>query len=95
MTDQGKYDPVKSLTFNEDIKVCVSSKGFSEQNVIHIYHLIWGQYSLSLKSKLSGIDGIKNQSDAYYIVWLLDQVYLLPSGIDNSYNIYHNNYVDF
>ena len=62
--------------------------------MIRLYHLIWVQYILALKTELYGINGSDKKRYAYESVWLLDQVKLLSSGINNPYNIYHNTEVE-
>ena len=65
-------------------------KGVLEQNVIRLYRLIWRQCSLALQYKLVVIFGNKKLCDSYDSVWILDQVDIISSGINNSYNVYHN-----
>ena len=50
ITDQVKYNPVKSEMFNESVKVCMLSKGVLEHNMIRLYRLICRNCRLSLQS---------------------------------------------
>jgi hypothetical protein len=55
-----------------------------EDNKMRVYGLVWGQCTAALQAELRGVEDFKEKDSAYNCLWLLQQVKLVSSGVDQS-----------
>jgi hypothetical protein len=55
-----------------------------EDNKMRVYGLMWGQCIAALQAELRGIQDFKSKNNKYVCLWVLQQVKLISSGVDQS-----------
>ena len=88
--DNGASDDVDLEIYKEEIKEFVQRKMNLHRNMEKTYGLVWGQYSTALQSFVKGISDFEECSAAFDIIWLLTELKMAISGIDNKANAWVN-----
>lgn len=66
----------------ECLKVYINRENILKDNHIKIYGIVWRQCSSALQSVIKGLDEYKSSAADHYLVWLLQQIKKVTSGID-------------
>ena len=77
-------EPVDLTEEEEKSKVKVFQQ--TKDNLVKIYGLIWGQCSAGLQTAIKGEDGYDDAVDSHDVVWLLESVQKVVSGLDTKAN---------
>ena len=93
-TDTHKPPPlmVENPSFDEKylqqerIKVYVVRENALRDNVIKVYGLTWRQCTSALQMVIKGVDDYTTMARTHNMVWLLEQIKIITSGIDVKAN---------
>ena len=88
LTDTEKGNPVKEAILTQKIKNYVSREETMQQNITKNYGLIWGQSTETLNGMIRNLTGYQTKSDNYDVLWLLEELKKLTSGIDAKLNVH-------
>ena len=92
-SDDDYLDPddiVERMLLETKVKTFVAQEENLKNNMNKIYAIVWGQCSSSLQAVLKGDDDFERKHKKRDAVWLLEQIKVVTSGIDNKSNKYKN-----
>lgn len=91
-------DPVNAGIQQQKIKNYVLQEAELESNLNKVYALIWGQCSSNLQALIRHLKEYKAKSQKYDVLWLLENLKKLTSGIDvkaNKHVVLHDKLLQF
>jgi hypothetical protein len=68
----------------EKVKRHLNQMEALEDNKMRVYGVVWGQCTTALQAELRGVQDFKEKNSAYDCLWVLQQVKLISSGVDQS-----------
>ena len=84
LTDEEAELAVRVLLKTEEVKKFGARKQLAKDNTVKAFGLIWGQCSPGLQTSIKGEDGYEGALDIHDLVWLLEAVQTVVSGVDTK-----------
>ena len=88
-TEEEKSTTKKAMHMKQ-INLFVERFDKIDENIDKIFSYIWGQCTSGLQSVIVEMDDYEDKASECDVIWLLEQLKLATSGIDNTTNKYDN-----
>ena len=92
LTDSEQANDVKKGVFDQKLKKYVDREHLMYDNRVKLYTYVWGQCLSGVRSVIMGEELFKQKHGKKDILWLLERVKLVTSGLDTKSNKYNNMY---
>ena len=86
LTAEEAKSEVKKLLKTEEVKKFGNRRQQAKDNLVKVFGLIWGQCSPGLQTAIKGEDDYDEAVEEHKVVWLLDAVQRVVSGVDTKAN---------
>ena len=86
LTDEEAKSAVRTLLKTEEVKKFGTRRQQAIDNLVKVFGLIWGQCSSGLQTAIKGESGFDDAFKAHEVVWLLEAVQKIVSGVDTKAN---------
>jgi hypothetical protein len=90
--DDRKAGGSKLEVYQARLKIYLTMEYRLKANKVTVYTLVWGQLSAGLKAVIRGDERFEEMHDRKNILWLLERLKLITSGVDENANIYESAY---
>ena len=84
LTEEEEKSTVKVLLKTEEVKKFGARKQQARDNTVKVFGLLWGQCSAGLQTSIKGEAGYEAALDTHDLIWLLDAVQKVVSGVDTK-----------